>query len=67
MSSDCYHHVDLCPDCGGVRASVMQGIDVSNVQITGPGGAALRPTGKTRVYVGPLDRDCPNTTEAGRG
>ncbi|MGC4947715.1 hypothetical protein ACLQ2N_16155 [Streptomyces sp. DT224] len=58
------HHVDLCPDCGGLRASVAEGIDVVGFKVTYVDGSTMT-AGPGRIYVGPVEEPCPRK-EAGR-
>ncbi|MFH8577130.1 hypothetical protein [Streptomyces zaomyceticus] len=66
--ADHVHHIDLCPDCQGLRAVRLDRLPgVTSVTLDGP-PSALAPRGPATVYVGPVPGPCPNPTpEAPRG
>ncbi|MFC8465992.1 hypothetical protein [Streptomyces sp. NPDC057250] len=58
--ADCVHHIDLCPDCDGLRTTRLDRVPgITSVTLDGQ-PAALRPRGPVTVYLGPVPGPCPN-------
>ncbi|MFD7963744.1 hypothetical protein ACFV5J_23370 [Streptomyces zaomyceticus] len=67
--ADCVHHIDLCPDCQGLRTVRLdRPPGVTTVTLNGE-PSALTPRGPATVYIGPAPGPCPNQPppEAPRG
>lgn len=55
--TDCIHHLDLCPDCHGLRVTRMDRLEgVTSISIDGP----LKFSGEAKVYIGPVPEPCDN-------
>jgi hypothetical protein len=61
--ADCIHHLDLCPDCAGLRVVQLDRLEgVTSISLDTDAGP-LSFSGETRVYIGPLPGPCPNPPE----
>ena len=58
--ADCIHHLDLCPECAGLRVTRLDRLEgVTNVSMdAGP----FSFSGEAQVYIGPAPGPCPNPT-----
>lgn len=58
--ADCIHHLDLCPDCAGLRVVRLERLEgVSNVRFD---AGSFSFSGEAEVYVGPAPEPCPGPT-----
>ena len=55
---DCIHHLDLCPDCRGLRVTTLTPLEgVTDVHVeAGP----FSFSGEATLYLGPTPDPCPN-------
>lgn len=58
--ADCIHHLNLCPDCAGLRVTQLDRLEgVTGISLD---GIALGEV--TAVYIGPVPGPCPNPPAA---
>lgn len=56
--ADCIHHLNICPDCGGLEAIRLDEVPgISDVAVTGDGGRFTL-AGVVTVYAGPASTPC---------
>lgn len=58
------HQLDLCPDCDGLRTTVLTRLrGVTNVRLAPASGTGFSFTGPAVVHIGPAPGPCPNPPE----
>jgi hypothetical protein len=59
--ADCIHHLDICPDCAGLRVVQLDRLEgVTSVALD---GRPLGSGGEVKVYIGPAPGPCPNPSD----
>jgi hypothetical protein len=59
--ADCIHHLDLCPDCSGLRVIRLDRLEgVTSVSLD---GSPFSSDGEVKLYIGPVPGPCPNGEE----
>lgn len=66
--ADCFHQIDLCPDCDGLRTVLLQRVPGVTSLTLSADSPAISYQGPASVYIGPAPGPCPNPPDgAARG